>query len=360
MKKFFSKLFKANTEDKESNDLISFEVLNAIYGYLYHEDNSVTFKMKGIDDSISVNLYFFPSSFTYEEEKKQIKRNGFNNSYEVLNELYKKMDISLVSEEEIAQELEFDYIHVQFYSEPAPEMKSHFKRVLQNFIIFFCCIDGSQEINSFRILYSGTYFLDYIKSLIDAKYIDIKNPETEIEKIAFKDFETVLIGICQHLKIDLPQAFVQPNLMLEEVTVKHYIELISLLNRGAIDNETLQNEAQNLFEVLNETSDDDFFEVSFGFMNEVNTWNSDWKFDPEDAEYFISEMIEEALNFDYPEETYSHDLFPYIQTALAKQDYQLMNFDTKGDDYMFFVVDIKDVPRILELANMIGVGIDKL
>ena len=360
MKKFFSKFFKKKTEEKEINSIISFEVINAIYGYLYYEKNSVNFKMKGIDDTISVNLYSFPSSFNYEEEKKQIKRNSYSNPYEVLNELYKKMNIGTVSDEEIAQELEFDYIHIQFYSEPTPEVKGHLKRVLQNFMIFFCCIDGSQETNSFRILHSNSYFYDYIKNLIEAKFVDINNPETNIEEIAFKDFETVLIGICQHLKIDLQQTTISTNLMLEKVTLKHYEELISLLNRGEIDDETLKNEAQNLFESLKNHDSEVFFEESFGFMNNVNTWHSDWKFDSEDAEHFISEMINQELNFEYPEETYSHDLFPYIQSALAKHNFELMSFDTKGDDYLFFVANKNDVERILELAQLINIDIDKL
>ena len=36
----------------------------------------------------------------------------------------------------------------------------------------------------------------------------------------------------------------------------------------------------------------------FDFFESIDAWNSDWKFDPEDAEYFISEMIGEDLNFE--------------------------------------------------------------
>lgn len=71
-------------------------------------------------------------------------------------------------------------------------------------------------------------------------------------------------------------------------------------------------------------------------------------------------MIGEDLNFAYPEETYSHDLFPYIQSALEKRGLELMTYDTLGDNYLFFVVNKKEVNRILELSQLTNIPIDKL
>lgn len=71
-------------------------------------------------------------------------------------------------------------------------------------------------------------------------------------------------------------------------------------------------------------------------------------------------MIGEDFNFEYPEETYSHDLFPYIQSALEKRGFELMSYDTKGDNYLFFVANKNDVDRILELSELTKIEIDKL
>ena len=92
----------------------------------------------------------------------------------------------------------------------------------------------------------------------------------------------------------------------------------------------------------------------------MDCWNSDWKFDPEDAEYFISEMIGQDLNFAYPEETYSHNLFPYIQSALEKLDLELMTYDTHGDNYLFFVANKSDVGRILALSELTKIEVNQL
>jgi hypothetical protein len=170
-----------------------------------------------------------------------------------------------------------------------------------------------------------------------------------------------LIGVCQHLKIKLPETISATNLLPEEVTQNHFEELLSLVTRNRINEKIIKKQAKKMFGKYKKPSeDDDFFENNYEFLENVNCWNSDWKFDPEDAAYFISEIIEQDFTFEYPEETYSHDLFPYIQKELAKSELELMSFDTQGDNYLFFVANKKDVSRILELAQIIDVKIDKL
>jgi hypothetical protein len=49
MKNFFSKFFGRNQKPKS---IVSFDVVNSIYSYLYYEVNHLDFKMKGIHDTI--------------------------------------------------------------------------------------------------------------------------------------------------------------------------------------------------------------------------------------------------------------------------------------------------------------------
>ncbi|WP_281322634.1 DUF6630 family protein [Flavobacterium aestivum] len=363
MKKFFSNLFGGNNNQKS---IVSFDVIDSIYSYLYTEENSLEFKMKGIHDTVSVNLYTFPTSFDHEEGRNEIKKSGFKNAYEVLNELYKKINIGPISEEHMLQELEYDCIHIQFYTEPIPEMKNYLKHVLHNFIIFFCCTD-SLETNDFRILYSHDYFSDYTKAILDTEYIDINNPKNEIQKIGFKEFERVLQGICQYLEIELPEDInvpTQENLLPEEIEVTEEIfeEFIKLVSRGDIEEELLQEQSKKLLENFKKEPKEYHSKVEghFDFFESIDSWNSDWKFGPEDAEYFISELIGEDFNFEYPEKTYCHDLFPYIQSALAKQNLELMTYETYGDNYLFFVANKSEVDRILELSELTKIEVNQL
>ncbi|MBF7090591.1 hypothetical protein IUY40_03425 [Flavobacterium sp. ALJ2] len=357
MKNFFSNLFGRNNDPKS---IVSFDVIYSIYSYLYSEVSSIDFKMKGVHDTVSVKCYSFPSSFNHEKGRKEIEGNGFKNAYEVLNELYKKIDIGVLSEEVIQTELEYDYIHIQFYSESTPEMKKQLKHVLHNFIIFFCCTN-SLETNDFKLLYTNSCFFDYTRGLLDCEAIAIANPKNEIQKIGFKEFEKVLQGICEYVEIEIPESVVLPSsesLMVDEVSVTHFQEFLRLISRGDIEEELLEEQSQILYNNFGKNEEDEDYE--FDFFDGINTWHSDWKFDPEDVECFVSEMIGEDFNFEYPEETYSHDLFPYIQTALAKKDLELMSYDTMGDSYLFFVVNKNDVNRILQLSEITEMGIDKL
>ncbi|UPZ16014.1 DUF6630 family protein [Flavobacterium humidisoli] len=359
---FFSNLFNRNNDPKS---IISFDVVDPIYSYLYNQESSLEFKVKGIKEDVIVNLFFFPSSFDHEEGKEEIKKAGFNNSYEVLNELYKKMNIGVLSDEAIQEGLEYDFIHIQFYSEPTAEEKKFFKRSIKNFVIFFCCTN-SLEVNDFKILYSGTHFFDYTKGLLESELLDVNNPKNESEAIGIRDFKLVLQGICQYLNIEIPETVELPsseNLVeSEEATLEAFEEFIKLVSRGDIEEKDLKKQSKKLFKDLKEETKDYYEKVEghFDFFESIDTWNSDWKFDPEDAEYFISEMIGEDLNFEYPEETYSHDLFPYIQSALEKHNLELMTYDTHGDNYLFFVANKNEVGRILELSELTKIEVTQL
>jgi len=362
MANFFSNLFGRNNNPKS---IISFDVMDSIYAYLYHESNTLDFKVKGIYDSVLVNLYTFPASLDHDEGRAEIKKAGFKNAYEVLNELYKKIGIGVLSEEIIQQELEYDFIHIQFYSEPGQEVKKYFKRVLNNFIIIFCCTD-SLETNDFKILYSGSHFIDYTKGLLDAEFLDIDNPKNETQEIGLRDFKIVLQAICQYLNIEIAKDIELPsfeNLIdQEEVTVEAFEEFVKLVSGNNVKQQEIKNHSKKLFVNYQKGPSEyhSIVEGHFDFFENIDAWNSDWKFDPEDAEYFISEMIGQDFNFDYPPDTYSHDLFPYIQNALAKLNLELLTYDTHGDNYLFFVVNASDVDEILKLSEITGIEINTL
>lgn len=362
MKNIFSNLFNRNNDPKS---IISFDVIDPIYSYLYNENGSFEFKVKGIQENVTVNLFYFPGSFDHEEGHAEIKKAGFNNPYEVLNELYKKIDIGVLSQEKIDEGLEYDFIHIQFYSQPGKEAKQYFKRVLNNFIIIFCCTN-SLETNDFKVLYSSGHFFDYTKGLLDSKLLDVNNPENETQEIGIKDFKIVLQGLCQYMNIEIPETIALPStedlLASEEVTEATFQEFIKLVSRGNIDEKELKKQSKKLFKNFQKEAKEyhNIVEDHFAFFESLDAWHSDWKFDPEDAEYFISNLIGEDFTFDYPEETYSHNLFPYIQSELEKSNLELLTYQTFGDSYLFFVANKDDVERILELSELTKVEINQL
>ncbi|HEY1196394.1 MAG TPA: hypothetical protein VGE71_19705, partial [Flavobacterium sp.] len=61
---FFSNLFGRNNDPKS---IISFDVIEPIYSYLYNQQSNVEFKVKGIQENVIVNLFYFPGSLDHEE-----------------------------------------------------------------------------------------------------------------------------------------------------------------------------------------------------------------------------------------------------------------------------------------------------
>ncbi|PUB26732.1 hypothetical protein C8J95_11084 [Elizabethkingia sp. YR214] len=52
--------------------------------------------------------------------------------------------------------------------------------------------------------------------------------------------------------------------------------------------------------------------------------------------------------------------FPYIQKALAEKDIELMNMNTLGDSYGFFIVKKENVAPLLYLSTKMALGIEQL
>jgi hypothetical protein len=360
MKNFFSNLLGKN---KGPKSIVSFDVLNSIYAYLYQESNSIEFKMKNVHDRITVNLLTFPGSFdNYEAALKEIEESTFNDSFEILNKLYEKVEINPITQDQIDQGLEFDYIHIQFYTKPPERLKKNFKHIFHNFIIFFCSTNGA-EANDFKILYTNNWFLNYVKGIVTAEAIEFTDPKNDIQEIGFEEFKTILQGICQYLDIEIPEGVELPSqenlLVQEEVTAATFEELINLVSRGDTEEKFVKKQSKKLLKNFKKRSDnyEEVIEAHWVFFESVDSWNSDWKFDPEEAEYFISGMIGHDFTFTYPKETYSHNLFPYIQSALEELNLELMTYETHGDSYLFFLANKNEVSRILELSKLTGIEV---
>jgi hypothetical protein len=225
--------------------------------------------------------------------------------------------------------------------------------------------------NDFRVFFTRPPSVYSVENFIKSKYIlDINNPKAE-DLIYIEALERNLVALSQHLNLpisDKLQKKYPKSLLPGPVTAEDFKRLIELVNYNPFE-EDIDKTAEELFESyqsnwddLNEDVDyptDSYFPYRYHILEDY--WSTDWKFDPEDADGFIGDLLgQENWGFTYPKETYSHNLFPYIQSALAKIGLELMNFDTGGDCYDFFVVHKKDVPEIVNLSQKIKIGILKV
>ena len=96
-------------------------------------DKGLEKSSQGFFDKIYINRYNFTESFDNPKSKSEIKSCSFTSIYEVLNELYAKINIDPISQELIDEDYPIDFIHIQFYSDLIG-VNSTSKNILQNFI----------------------------------------------------------------------------------------------------------------------------------------------------------------------------------------------------------------------------------
>lgn len=353
----------------QEKSIINATLLTKIEDHIY-EKGDLSLKLKGFLEEINVYCFSYPNSFDDANSKRQLKNAKLNSFYELLNFFYKKVGIDEVDLKTINEGDEFLYLHIDYFTKPSPEMATYFRNEKHNFMI---TQTGHPEI--FKTTYHKGMYIDSVKFIIDSEYIDSENPQTEIHKEAIQNLEKIIYGICHKTSIEIPKEIDTQkfeNLIIKTPEIDDFIELLQLITRNIFDVSAYKKDAKRLQTFHKKGKDEmqmhekfrailaDYYTVENDVCVQDSTFFSDWKFDPEDIEAGISNMLATDFTFSYPPETFSHDLFPYIQTELAKQNLELINCDTFGDCYLFFVANKNEVDKILELSHAVGVKIERL
>lgn len=371
--------FRKNKKIEHSKYNFDFESFYKLFMYLQEENSYVETLVEGQHKVAEMIWYEIPNSYQdIETELNVLKNNGFSNFYELLNKVHEKAEIGLIDTEEwLKNDGQYNLMQFNFRTDPSEEEQSYFKSALHKFYVLFVIVGDGEEINAYRIFYKRG--MDYsIAGLLDSTdIVDLNNPDSEIEP-AVAELEKVLAAMSQETRVEINKGITDkyPNARVSrEITLQDFKDVLDLANYWEI--EDLEEKAQYLYEQnyrdkdeliaeLEEKDedweyyDDGYFPLRFEIIHEDNYWYSDWKFDPEDIEGIIGSFLDESWNFNYPEETYSHDLFPYIQKALAERDLELMNMNTLGDSYGFFLVKKENVAPLLSLSAKMALGIEQL
>ena len=363
--------FKKNKD--KFNLHIDFELINTIYQYLDNVKNPVLINVKDQIGEVEAAWFCFPEYYE-NSNHDTLTKNGFDNLFQILNKKHVDANINTIDiNQAIADNDQYPIIEFSFDSIPVAELeKLYYKKITLYFYVILVRLDNSDVNNDFRIFFTRNPSCHYVENFINAKYIEnINNPEDN-DLIYVEALERNLVALSQHLKLPISiklQKKYTDSLLLGEVTEQDFKRLMELINYNTMGYD-LDQISKDLFADyqanwadLNEEVDYptiDNFSKRFDVLFEENFWFTDWKFDPEDADEFIADILDEEWGFEYPAETYSHDLFPYIQEALAKKELELMDLDCEGDSYCFFVVQKKDVQEVLNLSQKLKIGLTKL
>jgi hypothetical protein len=350
--------------------IINCDILQLIENHA-HEHDGFSLKLLGFSGEIYVNAYSFPSSFNYDEARSQLKQLKYKDSLHLLNATYRKLGIGELSKADlkncVKKESEYWYLHINFDTPIPAELRKHYKSQPHNFMIFLTDRE-TDEGNGFRLMYSSNSFFNYTEEFDKAIYLDLDEIgaiENEDHKNAILQLESAIYGICKTLGIEIPQDLQSETLdrlILQPPTIAKFRTLLKLLTRGHLNDSEYQKEAKKLQTFHKKGVNEYKMHEKIRDILEryYMAYYSDWKFDPENIEYAISEILGEEFTFEYHENTYSHELFKYIQSELAKKALTLMNIETFGDSYLFVVASTTDVDLILEISQTIDLKVEKV
>ena len=182
-----------------------------------------------------------------------------------------------------------------------------------------------------------------------------------IHKAAYIDLGIVLAAVVEYLgkpATDFAQ-WQYPSQLVPAPQPEDYVSLLQLLNPNTAE-ATLAEAAQALHQRLMLDGGMNEGDLAEWLLHE-NVFHHDWKFDAEDLSEVLADLLgQEDFALDAPADTYGEDLFPCAQEALAKQQKCLMNYQSYGDSYYFFVLPDYQVDTVLRLSQRLRCDLEVL
>jgi hypothetical protein len=362
---------RSTMNEHNHRSILNSNILSQIENHAI-ENDGFSLKLLGFADEITVNAYAFPSSFDDDETQSQLKKLKYKSSVHLLNAAYRKLGITELSKADIkkciAGELEYWYLDISFGTPILPELQNHYKTQNHNFMIFLGDPEPGDDAaeDGLRILYTSQLIFNYVQEFDRAIYLNLDATDLDEKyQTAISQLKSVIYGICKTIEVKIPQDLQSETLdrlIIAPPTLETFKSLLKLLTRNKYEDKEYQKDAKKLQTFSKKVVDE--FEMHCKIRDMLDRhdaiYYSDWKFDPEDIEYGFSTILDEEFTFEYPEETYSQNLFPYLHTELAKKELKMLNIDTGGDSYLFCIVNIADVDSVLELAQSIDLSIEKI
>jgi hypothetical protein len=367
LKSFFS---------KNPSDLLTYPFTHKVYEAIIQE-GYFTIEIPEAQIKSLVNFYQFPYSF--EEELEDIEKLGYKSVLDFLNGIYQKSNIQLITEQEYNDGFKVDLLCFDFkiYKPNSNEGVEY-----QAMIFFIVGEEGKDD--HFLLLSNRSNDASKSEHLHYAKYFE--KPHLE-KSDPFEALRKIMAAALSHIQYPVPESIMMPydkmNFTVEnnkiwfqeaafylnyhlddkeetkKIGAKIYDEYLAYKEKEEYFQENLDNE--ELYDsILEETIFNPWNLEVASNLYEGNIWHSDWKFDPEEAQLQISDLLDQDIDFEFPEDTYSHLLFPYIQEKLAPLGYRLMSFSTDGDYYLFFLIKLKYYERLMELNEKIPLELNDL
>jgi hypothetical protein len=319
----------------------------------------LTTTIPGLKGEINAYSIHFPAFAT--DEGLKFVENGFQSSDEFFHKMYGLLGTAVLQHENV--------IALTYPVPPPPQLKGFLNISSVGFLVV-------HTDKGLALLYNDAVFpfMDMVKTFSTAT--PFENLATDLRNSAQQQLETCFYALLTKAKVKIPESIPVPTVIQASATTQNnkelIAELIRLLFRNDISQEEVDEVQADLALAIKSPAKYVKNNPDFGYLENEELFaavlrsylpssSSDWKFDPEDLEVYISDLIDEPFALVLPnKETYSQDLFPFAEQQLAEKGLALLNYDTQGDSYEFLVVNYQDRERIIWLCQKFAVPIDRV
>ena len=240
------------------------------------------------------------------------------------------------------------------------------------------CVKGDFNVTYFDLdndAGTGDYYEEH-ELYSQAKGYRWLDPESDYyeDVLAWEALNKLATDIYFHLEDRLDVKIDIKPIPEEEKVVPTQEHLAKFLAFCGVEQEVIDENKERLLKALEEYTPDEYEGISEA-MAEMMEYShkiqraepmieiireygvcrsSDWKFYAEELEEYILDLADFSdWKWEYPADTYSADLFPYMRKQLSQYHLWLCHLDEGADAYLFLLFSEKDMPEIMKLARIL-------
>ena len=352
---------------------LSTELFLAFERYFIENDEEVSLdKISSGFTDVVLGIEFLPQNMTEDigKKKKLLKKYGFSSSTALAEDFRKRV---LNIDEPIPEDFEKDGVGYVYTFISGYDI--FYNRM---YVFGIHCFGDCFEVTYFD-LDNDTGARDYYKDLefySQAKGYRWLDPESNYyeDVLAWEALNKLATDIYFHLEDKLDMKIDIKPIPEEEKVVPTQEHLAKFLAFCGVEQEVIDENKERLLKALEEYTPDEYGDISEA-MAEMMEYShkiqraepvieiireygvcrsSDWKFYAEELEEYILDLADfYDWKWEYPADTYSADLFPYMRKQLYPYHLWLCHLDEGADAYLFLLFSEKDMPEIMKLARIL-------
>lgn len=324
---------------------------------------------------ICIEALYYPSSFQGSdliETQENLKKLNAKDIYDPFEKAFLvPADLEFLSDEQKAEDEEYCVFMIYFDVLPVPKIRDLRKFQSLNFYLINSYYDdGSTKIH---IFYNDWPYNSNFENIANAKLLS-EDPDDENEKYYLQVLLDAIEAICGEFKIATDEnqgIFVEKMKKEPEKLLDDFLEITHAKDFQDEDailefKRNWKDIQENPEEYRDTLVDEDYLDedeeidscslYQYLLSQFLFTFDTDWKMEHEDLSEFISGEIQQDFKITF-EETQQNPCI--ISEKIEKEsDYTLLNIDTQGDSYSFFVCKKDEKAKILELAKKLSFPVE--